>query len=961
MAVLSCPLCEENKPRWSDLGEHLWQQHRPFDKENHSCPGCEYPIKEDNIIYHLPCFSTTEPETVWTYLTPDSGICPICGGIETSEEEARDHIEQHSATEQKQFLGKDPTCRICGGSPGSSTSIEGHLTCFGKHFSVGSTKSGKKDCPYCESEFEHRGAVRWHIWENHFEAEGFTTTCLFCGESFSYGYLNEHLLCFEGEIHGPAVSQLLSVTIPECFVCGTSFLNPSVTERHIGSKHLRLIERLDSCTVCGDSIQYAEAHYPCLAMKTGNELPIDRETNWMCPNCGHKNKTLDNLFSHIESSHELDLFETGDCRVCSKPLGNLSDHTSCLLTLFGYEESKQCKLDIELPSATVVRPKRATFNADDPLDDSSVYDLFQDMQRFIHREKRSEVEETWNNYSNVPLWRLKRNENVLDNLYPWGKDTHLDSDFQFEFRHAPSEGTNDLWHRTYIREDDEVIIGNKEGDTGFPMKAQVEHITDDRIYISPKPEQNYHNSELEHLFSDSDGPFHIVQLLNTIPYDRKKRAIDAAKRDEEAMAIVSGEKILKEYPRSVQGIYTQNLNDDQKEAVGRALGTNDICCIQGPPGTGKTRTLTAIIKLAIARGDNVLACAHSNPATDNLLIGDSSKDAVDEGSLYAFEQEISEVTISRAGSNTDSEIVAENYAHRDPDEADLVVATTSAVDTLDIDSFDLVVVDEATQADQPSTLIPFLQGERVVLAGDQQQLPPYCSSETSKEEEIHISLFEHLLNVYGDKIATKLSKQYRMHEEIAAFPNEQFYEGDLEHGEENRTWQVSDLDPVVGYDISNPEQTKSETHSKYNPGEAEIIAFEVALLIDKGVSPSEIGVITAYSAQIEELKNANIEKKDQIDIDTIDSFQGSERQVILISFVRSHQENRSGFLTKPDEGERRLNVALTRAKKRIVLVGDFETLGTVADHLNPADSCAEVYQDLRDHLKLTNNLKTEYR
>ncbi|MDS0478295.1 AAA domain-containing protein [Natrinema sp. 1APR25-10V2] len=630
------------------------------------------------------------------------------------------------------------------------------------------------------------------------------------------------------------------------------------------------------------------------------------------------------------------------------------------MTLSGFGNIGEIDSDIQIPTTTTARPSKSTYTAENPIAESDTYEVFKDMQRFLHREKHSKVKETWGNYSNLPISRLSRKEEVLRNLFPGGRDPHPDSDFQFRFHHAPSRETRDLRHKTYIHDGDEVIFGSVDGDTTLPMKAQVEHVADDGVYISPKPERNFHESELEHLFTES-GSFHIVQLLNAVPYDRKKSAIDAAKRDEDTIELVSGRKPLVEYPRSIGEIYAQDLNEYQKKAAGRALGTNDVCYIQGPPGTGKSRTLTAIIKLAIARGDRVLACTDSNTAIDNLLIGESSEGDIDESSLHAYEQEVSEVTISRIGSRSDSDIVKENYTGIDPAEADLVAGTTSAAATLNVNPFDLVVVDEATQADQPSTLIPFLQGDRVVLAGDQKQLPPFCANDSSKEEEIHISLFEHLLNVYGEHIATQLSKQYRMNEAIASFPNKQFYDDALEHGEENRTWTVDGLDPVVGYDVSNNEGVKEETGSKYNRGEAGLIATEVVQLIDNGVSPSDIGVITPYNAQITKIDNAlsdaGVGDAESVEINTIDSFQGSEKEVILVSFVRSNDWHGTGFLTKPDEGERRLNVSLTRAKKRIVIVGDFDTLGTVADGTDPEGSCAYVYQDLRDHLEEMGALK----
>lgn len=126
MAVLSCPFCAESKPTWVDFGDHVWHEHHPSN-QSQDCPRCDYPLKKENITYHLPCFSSVEPETIWTHLTVDSGICPICGEIKPSEEKAQDHINTHSATEQKQLLGEDPICRICGEPPGSPQGLNGHL------------------------------------------------------------------------------------------------------------------------------------------------------------------------------------------------------------------------------------------------------------------------------------------------------------------------------------------------------------------------------------------------------------------------------------------------------------------------------------------------------------------------------------------------------------------------------------------------------------------------------------------------------------------------------------------------------------------------------------------------------------------------------------------------------------------------------------------------------------------
>jgi superfamily I DNA and/or RNA helicase len=321
-----------------------------------------------------------------------------------------------------------------------------------------------------------------------------------------------------------------------------------------------------------------------------------------------------------------------------------------------------------------------------------------------------------------------------------------------------------------------------------------------------------------------------------------------------------------------------------------------------------------------------------------------------------------EITMARVGHHSEDPVVQQYYQSVDPARADIVGATTSAAAELDVDEFDLVIVDEATQADQPATFIPLLRGEKLVLAGDHKQLPPFCSDETAREEDMHISLFEHFQRVYGEQVSTRLIRQYRMHEDIAAFPSAQFYDGQLEHGDDNRRWQINDLKPMVGHHIQSTEQIRDETKSRYNPDEAELVAQQARLLQMHGVDSSDIGIITAYSAQISEiadaLRNEDIEDPDRIEIDTIDSFQGAEREAIIVSFVRSNEAHASGFLAFPDEGKRRLNVALTRAKKRLVVIGDFGTLGATSEHRTEDESCAHIYRALYDHLRDRNCLKS---
>ena len=140
----------------------------------------------------------------------------------------------------------------------------------------------------------------------------------------------------------------------------------------------------------------------------------------------------------------------------------------------------------------------------------------------------------------------------------------------------------------------------------------------------------------------------------------------------------------------------------------------------------------------------------------------------------------------------------------------------------------------------------------------------------------------------------------------------------------------------------------------FNIEEAEAVAKQVKLLLQSDLDPEDIGIITAYSGQIgkihSQLHQLEIDQPKRVTIDTVDSFQGGEREAIIVSFVRSNEKGHSGFLEFPEEGPRRLNVALTRARKRLVLIGDWDTLGTVAPHRSPEESCAHHYANLAEHL-----------
>jgi len=500
----------------------------------------------------------------------------------------------------------------------------------------------------------------------------------------------------------------------------------------------------------------------------------------------------------------------------------------------------------------------------------------------------------------------------------------------------------------------EVIVDRVGGGDGFPVEAEVYDVQGRTLELGVYWRRTDDKGSAEAAFkADSDARVVVGELLNVVPYDRQWDAIETIQADERKADVLAGRREVGFRDATEVDVRTGDLNEFQARAATSALRAEDVFCIHGPPGTGKTRTLTKLIAEAARDHQRVLAVAHSNQAVDNLLVGTSTAEHTDPRSLHALAAD-DELSIARVGSNCDHPVVAEHYVGEDHWQADVVGATMSAAHQFPDDLFDLVVVDEATQATIPATLIPFSKGERAVLAGDHQQLPPYHSGEHHGEEEMEKSLFEHLLEVYGDGLKTTLGTQYRMHEAIAAFPNEQFYDGQLSHSSRNRSWTIGTLDPLVGIDVEG-EEKRTPRESIYNPAEVDAVVAEIDRLLRHGVDPGEIGVITPYTGQVAKVRSALASHErgglhHAVDVNTIDAFQGSESEVILVSFVRSNAAGNKGFLDFPNEGPRRLNVALTRAKKRLVLVGDWVTLTELPSATSPEDCATPVFQALYDHL-----------
>lgn len=424
------------------------------------------------------------------------------------------------------------------------------------------------------------------------------------------------------------------------------------------------------------------------------------------------------------------------------------------------------------------------------------------------------------------------------------------------------------------------------------------------------------------------------------------------------------------------------LNESQRQAVQHALAASDVAIIHGPPGTGKTRTLIELIRQAVARGEKVLACAPSNLAVDNLLerlvragekairLGHPARvlPELQEHTLDLLVDAHPDVAIARrlikvAGALQDRasrytrakplpgarhemrkearELVADarrlerQVAEHLLDSATIVCCTLTGIDSgvLGDRTFDLAAIDEAAQAVEPACWIPLLRSGRVVLAGDHCQLPPTILSAEAAREGLAVSLLERLMRGSGRGISRQLTTQYRMHEAIMQFSSDEFYGSSLIADESVRGHVLTDLpdvasDPLTASPLSfidtagasYDEQVEPDGASLLNSQEAEIVSRKVEQLLAAGLAPTGIAVIAPYSAQVRLLRS--MIDVQGLEIDTVDGFQGREKEAIIITLVRSNTEGEIGFLADT----RRMNVALTRARRKLIVIGDSATI-----------------------------------
>lgn len=423
------------------------------------------------------------------------------------------------------------------------------------------------------------------------------------------------------------------------------------------------------------------------------------------------------------------------------------------------------------------------------------------------------------------------------------------------------------------------------------------------------------------------------------------------------------------------------LNKSQEEAVNRVLNAREVAVVHGPPGTGKTTTLVEAIFETLHRENQVLVCAQSNTAVDwiaeklsdrgipVLRIGNPTRvnDKMleftyerrfeahpDYPELWTIRKAIREgMQRLRKRDGGDRSGVARHLAGLRSRATELeiridaqlfaearVVACTlvgAANRLLERKRFSSLFIDEAGQALEAACWIAIGRADRVILAGDHCQLPPTVKSLEALRGGLGVTLLE---KVVADKPATVslLNIQYRMHEDIMRFSSRWFYHNALQAAPEVRDRGILDFDSAVTWidttGLELGEKSVGEGIGRLNTGEAELLMLQLKVYM-KRIGEERIlnenidfGIISPYRAQVQYLRR--LLKKENffrpfrrlITVHTVDGFQGQERDVIFISLVRANEEGKIGFLSDL----RRMNVAMTRARMKLLVLGDAATL-----------------------------------
>lgn len=546
---------------------------------------------------------------------------------------------------------------------------------------------------------------------------------------------------------------------------------------------------------------------------------------------------------------------------------------------------------------------------------------------------------------------------------------------------------NQLTIEIYRTEDDEIesvfefgkavsfFTITDKGTEYFKFTSTVSYVDDDRM-VAVIPDsgavltlENAQNVGVQLYFDEST--YHLMfEALNKVMQAKSGRLADLRE-------IFHGNR--KAEHLAFAPIRFPWLNAAQELAVNEVLRAKDVAIVHGPPGTGKTTTLVEAIYETLRRESQVLVCAQSNMAVDwiseklvdhgisVLRIGNPTRvndkmlsftyerkfeSHPDYPQLWAVRKAIRELySQKKKGDSTHQKISrlkerATELEIRINEQlfADAKVIASTLTSTanrvLTGRKFSTLFIDEAAQALEPACWIAIRKAGRVILAGDHQQLPPTVKCYEAEKQGLSHTLMEQIVARRPETV-TMLTTQYRMNEEIMRFSSNWFYQGKVESAKEVKFRSILDLDrPMMWIDTSSlpedeyREQFVGESFGRINKAEAQLTLQTLKdyfakigkqRVLDERL---DVGVISPYKVQVQYMRQ--LVKKDAdlkpfrhlITLNTVDGFQGQERDIILISLVRANDDGQIGFL----RDLRRMNVAMTRARMKLIILGNAATL-----------------------------------
>ncbi|XP_078201894.1 DNA replication ATP-dependent helicase/nuclease DNA2 isoform X3 [Callithrix jacchus] len=485
--------------------------------------------------------------------------------------------------------------------------------------------------------------------------------------------------------------------------------------------------------------------------------------------------------------------------------------------------------------------------------------------------------------------------------------------------------------------------------------------------LSVLPESTLFRLDQEEKNCDIDTPLgNLSKLMEDTFISKKLRDLIIDFREPHFISYLSS--VLPHDAKDTVACILKGLNKPQRQAMKKVLLSKDYTLIVGMPGTGKTTTICTLVRILYACGFSVLLTSYTHSAVDNILLklakfkigflrlGQTQK-------VHPAIQKFTEQEVCQSKSIKSLALLEELY------NSQLIVATTCMGINHPIFSrkiFDFCIVDEASQISQPICLGPLFFSRRFVLVGDHQQLPPLVLNHEARALGMSESLFKRLEQ--NKNAVVQLTVQYRMNSKIMSLSNKLTYEGKLECGSDkvanavinlprfkdvklelefyvdysDNPWLMGVFEPnnpvcFLNTDkVPAPEQVEKGGVS--NITEAKLIVFLTSIFIKAGCNPSDIGIIAPYRQQLKIINDLLAHSSvGMVEVNTVDKYQGRDKSIVLVSFVRSNKDGTVGELLKD---WRRLNVAITRAKHKLILLGCVPSLNCypplekLLDHLN---------------------------